>query len=65
MITMLIGVTAQGIIMIAPSPLIGEVAKYLGTELGLTTLTVMGLWTVTVCIGGIIAGAVVDKYRYR
>ncbi|MCL2337983.1 MAG: MFS transporter [Firmicutes bacterium] len=61
MLTMLIGVMAQGIIMIAPSPLIGEVAKYLGIELGLTTLTVMALWTVTVCIGGILGGAVVDR----
>ncbi len=61
MVTMIIGVMAQGIIMIAPSPLIGEVAKYLDTELGLTTLTVMALWTVTVCIGGIIGGMVVDR----
>jgi len=61
MVAMLIGVTAQGVIMIAPSPLIGEVAKYLGRELGLVTFTVMGLWTVTVCVGGVIGGAVVDR----
>ncbi|MCL6476946.1 MAG: MFS transporter [Peptococcaceae bacterium] len=61
MVTMLIGVIAQGVIMIAPSPLIGEVAKYLNGELGLVTFTVMALWTVTVCIGGVIGGAVVDK----
>jgi MFS family permease len=47
--------------MISPAPIIGEVAHALGRELGLVTLTVMGLWTVTVCIGGIIGGAVVDK----
>lgn len=61
MTTMLIGVIAQGVIMIAPSPLIGEVAKYLGRDLGLVTFTVMGLWTITVCIGGIIGGILVDK----
>ncbi|MBI5584810.1 MAG: MFS transporter [Deltaproteobacteria bacterium] len=61
MVTMIIGVVAQGVIMIAPAPLIGEVARYLNRELGLVTFTVMGLWTVTVCIGGIIGGAVVDR----
>jgi MFS family permease len=61
MVTMIVGVLAQGVIMIAPAPLIGEVAKYLGAELGLITFTVMGLWTVTVCIGGVIGGAIVDK----
>ncbi|UWG96740.1 MFS transporter [Dehalobacter sp. DCM] len=61
MTTMLIGAIAQGVIMIAPSPLIGEVAKYLGKDLGLVTFTVMGLWTITVCIGGIIGGVLVDK----
>lgn len=61
MVTMIFGVLAQGVIMIAPSPLIGEVAKYLGRDLGVVTFTVMGLWTVTVCIGGIFGGAVVDR----
>jgi len=61
MVTMIIGVIAQGVIMIAPAPLIGEVAKYLGRELGLVTFTVMGLWTVTVCLGGMAGGAIVDK----
>ncbi|HBW35965.1 nitrate/nitrite transporter [Desulfosporosinus sp. BICA1-9] len=61
MVTMIIGVIAQGVIMIAPAPLIGEVAKHLGRDLGLVTFTVMGLWTVTVCIGGIIGGAIVDR----
>ncbi|MFH1154441.1 MAG: MFS transporter [Pseudomonadota bacterium] len=61
MITMIIGVIAQGVIMIAPAPVIGEVASYLGKELGLVTFAVMGLWTVTVCIGGVVGGVVVDK----
>lgn len=61
MVTMITGVMAQGVIMIAPAPLIGEVAKYLCCDLGLATFTVMGLWTVTVCIGGVIGGAVVDR----
>ncbi|MBI5601957.1 MAG: MFS transporter [Deltaproteobacteria bacterium] len=61
LITMVVGVVAQSIIMIAPAPLIGEVAKYLGRELGMVTFTVMGLWTVTVCLGGIAGGAIVDK----
>ena len=61
MVTMIIGVIAQGVIMIAPAPVIGEVAAYLDKELGLVTFTVMGLWTVTVCLGGIVGGAVVDK----
>jgi MFS family permease len=49
------------VIMISPAPLIGEVAKYLNRDLGLVTFTVMGLWTVTVCLGGIVGGAVVDR----
>ena len=61
MVTMILGVLAQGVIMIAPAPLIGEVAKYLDAELGVVTFTIMGLWTVTVCIGGVIGGALVDK----
>jgi MFS family permease len=61
MVTMIIGVIAQGVIMIAPAPLIGEVAKYLGRDLGVVTFTVMGLWTITVCLGGIIGGAIVDR----
>ena len=61
MVTMVIGMVAQSVIMIAPAPLIGEVAKYLGRELGLVTFTVMGLWTVTVCLGGVAGGAIVDK----
>lgn len=61
MVTMIVGVIAQGVIMIAPAPLIGEVAKCLGCDLGLTTFTVMGLWTVTVCLGGMAGGAIVDK----
>jgi MFS family permease len=61
MIAMIVGVIAQGVIMIAPAPLIGEVAKYLGRELGLVTFTIMGLMTVTVCLGGMVGGAIVDK----
>ncbi len=61
MVTMIIGVIAQGVIMIAPAPVIGKVASYLNKELGLVTFAVMGLWTVTVCLGGVVGGAVVDK----
>lgn len=61
MVAMVVGVVAQSVIMIAPAPLIGEVAKFLGRELGLVTFTVMGLWTVTVCLGGMAGGAIVDK----
>jgi len=61
LITMVFGVVAQSVVMIAPAPLIGEVAKYLGRELGLVTFTVMGLWTVTVCLGGMVGGVIADK----
>ncbi len=46
---------------VAPAPLTGEVEKYLGRELGLVTCTIMGLWTVTVCLGGMAGGGIVDK----
>ena len=43
LLTMVVGVVAQSVVMIAPAPLIGEVAKYLGRELGLVTFTRNGL----------------------
>ena len=62
MVTMSLGVIAEGVIMTSPAPLIGEVAKYLNRDLGLVTFTVMGLWTATVCLGGLIGGAAVDQF---
>ncbi len=51
--------------MIAPAPLIGEVGKYLNRDLGLVTFTVMGLWTVTVCLGGDYRRGYCRPDRYR
>jgi MFS family permease len=51
----------QGMILIAPSPLVGQIAKTLQLDLGAATAAVMLPFTLFVAIGGIVGGMVLDK----
>lgn len=61
LITVIIATLAQGMLLIAPSPLIGEVAKSLQLDLGIATAAAMLPFTLFVGVGGIIGGIVLDK----
>lgn len=62
LITILVATIAQGMILIAPSPLIGEVAQTLQLDLGAATAAAMLPFTLFVAIGGIIGGIVLDRF---
>lgn len=51
----------QGMILIAPSPLVDQIAKTLQLDLGAATAAAMLPFTLFVCIGGILGGVVLDK----
>jgi len=54
--------TAQGITLIAPSPLVGEISKSLGVSLGQVTAITMGSFTFCVAISAILGGSLIDKF---
>ncbi len=58
----IVATLAQGMILIAPTPLVGEISKSLGVDLGTTTGAAMLPFTLMVAIGGMVGGAVVDKW---
>ncbi|MCL6479019.1 MAG: MFS transporter [Peptococcaceae bacterium] len=62
LITFIIAVLAQGMLLIAPTPLVGEIAKSLHTDLGSATAIVMLSFTLMVAIGGILGGFLMDKF---
>lgn len=61
LITIVLATLAQGMILIAPSPLIGEVAKTLNMDLGVATAAAMLPFTLFVAIGGMLGGVSLDK----
>ncbi len=62
MVMAIVIVVAQGMLLIAPTPLVGEIAKSLGTDnLGAVTGSLMAPFTFLVAIGGILSGIVMDK----
>lgn len=54
--------TAQGITLISPSPLVGEISKTLGVSLGQVTAITMGSFTFCVAISAILGGSLIDKF---
>jgi MFS family permease len=61
----LIIITATGTMtMIAPSPLVGEITKELGTSLGETTAITMMVVMASTCIFAVLSGFVVDKIGF-
>ncbi len=61
LLTLLCMTVSQGIVLIAPAPLVGEVANSLQLSLGQVTGAVMGAFIICVALGGIIGGMVLDK----
>jgi len=62
LLAMIASTAASLVVMIAPAPLIGEVAKSLNLSPGAATGIIMGLWNIigaTSCLG---AGFLVDRY---
>lgn len=54
-------VVAQGIVLIAPAPLVGVIAKKLGMTVGQATGGTMGLFTIVVAVVSMLGGPVMDK----
>lgn len=61
LIAVIIATLAQGMILIAPTPLIGEVAKTLHLDLGAATAAAMLPFNLMVALGGIFGGLILDK----
>ena len=51
----------QGMLLISPTPLVGEIAKSMNMDLGGATASVMLPFTLMVAIGGILSGFVMDR----
>jgi MFS family permease len=60
-VTMFIGITAQGMLLIAPAPLVKPISESLGLSLGQTSAMLLMLFTLFTAISGIVGGAIADK----
>lgn len=56
-----VAILAQGMILIAPTPLVGEIAGELGSDLGIVTAAMMMPFTLCVALGGVVAGFLMDR----
>ena len=56
-----IATLAQGMLLIAPTPLVGEISKSLNTDLGTATAATILPFTLMVAIGGVLGGLLMDK----
>lgn len=61
MLMAIVATIAQGMMLIAPTPLIGVAAEALQLDLGAATAVLMMPFTLLVAIGGILSGFVLDK----
>ena len=59
---MLITTTAQAIILISPAPLVGAIAKTIGTNLGEATGAIYGGFNLIVGLTAILGGTLCDKF---
>lgn len=62
LVTLIAATLAQGMSLIAPTPLVGEISKTLQVELGAATAAAMLPFTLMTAIGGIISGMVIDRW---
>jgi MFS family permease len=60
--TLIVATLAQGMSLIAPTPLVGDIAASLGVELGAATAAAMFSFSLLVAIAGIISGMVIDRW---
>lgn len=56
-----IAVVAQGMMLIAPTPLVGVISESMNVDLGAITAALMMPFTLLVAIGGIASGIMMDK----
>ena len=61
LLTMLVVTLSQGIALISPAPLVGEIAKSLNLSLGEATGSTMGAFIVFVAISGMVGGVITDR----
>lgn len=56
-----VAIVAQGMLLIAPTPLVGVIAETMQMDLGALTAALMLPFTLLVAIGGIVSGFLMDK----
>lgn len=56
-----IAVVAQGMLLIAPTPLVGVIAESMNADLGAVTAVLMMPFTLLVAVGGVLSGLLMDK----
>lgn len=62
MLTLAIASIAQGMVLIAPAPLIGELVKVLHISLGEATGAMMGPFILSVALAAIVGGIIIDRF---
>lgn len=61
MLTLVVAVAAQGMMLIAPTPLVGVIAESMNADLGSVTAALMMPFTLFVAIGGVFSGMLMDR----
>jgi MFS family permease len=61
LVALIVANIIQGMLLISPTPLVGEIAKSMNMDLGSATASAMLPFTLMVAIGGILSGFVMDK----
>jgi len=61
LVSLIVANVIQGMLLISPTPLVGEIAKSMNMDLGGATASVMLPFTLMVAIGGILSGFVMDR----
>lgn len=61
LLTMLVATVAQGMALISPAPLVGEIAGSMGKSLGEVTGAMMGVFILFVALSAVVGGILIDK----
>jgi MFS family permease len=62
LVTMFVATIAQGMVLISPAPLVGEIAQSLGLSLGQVTGALMGSFILFVAVSAVVGGISTDKF---
>jgi MFS family permease len=60
--TLIVATIAQGMSLIAPTPLVGDIAASLSVELGAATAAAMFPFALLTAIGGVVSGMIIDRW---
>jgi MFS family permease len=60
--TLIVATLAQGMSLIAPTPLVGDIAASLGVELGAATAASLLTFSLLVAIAGVVSGMIIDRW---